>query len=150
MEVVWYQSEDDRDGSDPFIPNSQLRFLSGFERELITRLTLSLQYYLEWTQNYRALKKYSPLPDKEPEEYRHLITTRLNYRAYQDKLTLSLFVFYSPTDDDYFAMPKVTYRLSDTWSSEIGMHLFGGTDDYTFFGQFEENSSFFARLRYSF
>ncbi len=150
MEVVWYQSEDDSDGSDPFIPNSQLRFLSGFERDLITRLTLSLQYYLEWTQNYRALKKYSPLPDKEPEEYRHLITTRLNYRAYQDKLTLSLFVFYSPTDDDYFAMPKVTYRLSDTWSSEIGMHLFGGTDDYTFFGQFEENSSFFARLRYSF
>ena len=150
MEVSWYQSRDDSDGSDPFIPNSQLRFLTGFERELVSRLTLGLQYYLEWTQDYRALKKHSPLPDKEPEEYRQLITTRLNYRAYQDKLTLSLFVFYSPTDDDYFAMPKVSYRLSDTWSGEMGMNLFGGRDDYTFFGQFEENSNFFARLRYSF
>ncbi|MBQ0720192.1 MAG: hypothetical protein KBT88_07365 [Gammaproteobacteria bacterium] len=150
MEVAWYQSRDDSDGTDPFIPNSQLRFLSGFERELITRLTLGLQYYLEWTQDYSALKKNSPLPDKEVEEYRHLITTRLNYRAYQDKLTLSLFVFYSPTDDDFFAMPKVTYRLSDSWSGEVGANLFGGQDDYTFFGQFEENSNFFARLRYSF
>ena len=150
MEVAWYQSRDDSDGSDPFIPNSQLRFLTGFERELVSRLTLGLQYYVEWTQDYRALKKYSPLPDKEPEEYRQLITTRLNYRAYQDKLTLSLFVFYSPTDDDYFAMPKVSYRLSDTWSGEVGMNLFGGHDDYTFFGPFEENSNFFARLRYSF
>ncbi len=150
MEVSWYQSRDDSDGSDPFIPNSQLRFLTGFERELVSRLTLGLQYYLEWTQDYPALKKHSPLPDQEPEEYRQLITTRLNYRAYQDKLTLSLFVFYSPTDDDYFAMPKVSYRLSDTWSGEMGMNLFGGRDDYTFFGQFEENSNFFARLRYSF
>lgn len=150
MEVAWYQSRDDSNGTDPFIPNSQLRFLTGYEQELISRLTLGLQYYLEWTQDYDELKDNSLLPGKEPEEYRHLLTTRINYRSLQDKLTLSLFVFYSPTDDDFFAMPKVIYRLSDSWSSEMGMNIMGGKNDYTLFGQFEENSNLFARVRYSF
>jgi hypothetical protein len=150
IEIAWYQSEQDRDGSDPFIPNSQLRFLTGYEQELITRLTLGLQYYLEWTQDYDQLKDNSLAPETEPEEYRQVLTTRINYRSRQDKVTLSLFVFYSPTDDDFFALPKVIYRLSDNWSSEIGMNIMGGKEDYTFFGQFEENSSVFARVRYSF
>jgi len=30
------------------------------------------------------------------------------------------------------------------------MNLFSGKDDHTLFSQFEENSSFFAWLRYSF
>ncbi|MBV1931244.1 MAG: hypothetical protein KUG71_05970 [Porticoccaceae bacterium] len=150
MEIAWYQSEQDRDGTDPFIPNSQLRFLSGYEQELITRLTLGLQYYLEWTQDYDQLKDNSLLPDKEPEEYRHVLTTRINYRSPQEKLTLSLFVFYSPTDDDFFALPKLIYRLSDSWSSEVGINIMGGKEDFTFFGQFEENSSVFTRIRYSF
>lgn len=100
--------------------------------------------------NTRSLGVLHKLPTKEPEGYRHLITVRFNSRTYQDKQTLSLISFYSLTENDYLGILKVSYRLSDTWSSEVGINLFGGKDDYTFFGQFEENSNFFARLRYSF
>jgi hypothetical protein len=61
VEGAYYDSADDA-GSDPDVPNSQIRGLVGYEHELLADLTLGLQYYVEWTLDYDALIAGSPTP----------------------------------------------------------------------------------------
>jgi hypothetical protein len=149
-EAVYYASRDDRSGTNPALPNDQLRFLAGFEREAVTNFTVGFQYYVEWTLDHDELIGDSPMPEFEPDEFRHVVTNRLTYRMSQDKLTLSLFTFYSPSDDDYFLRPVVSYRYSDRWSMTGGANVFGGEDDHTFFGQFQDNSNVYFRVRFNY
>ncbi|MEJ2603478.1 MAG: hypothetical protein P8172_09305 [Gammaproteobacteria bacterium] len=149
-EFAWYESRDDANGDDPSIPNSQLRFLAGFERELVANFTAGFQYYVEHTRDHDALLENSPTPEFEPEEYRHVLTNRLTYRISQDRWTLSLFTFYSPSDADFYLRPSVSFRQSDEWQFTAGGNWFGGRDDYTFFGQLEDNTNLYVRVRYNY
>lgn len=149
-EFAWYDSRDDRDGDDALVPNSQLRYLAGYEWEARPRFNVGLQYYLEWIHDHDDLKDNSLSPDVEPDEVRHLLTNRLTLRALRDKLTASLFTFWSPSDQDFYLKPQLDYRHDDRWSWALGANLFGGSHDYTFFGQFQDDSNAFARMRISF
>jgi len=149
-EVSYYASRDDRGGTDPAVPNDQLRFLLGYEWEAVTHLTVALQYYLEWTLDHDQLLANSPAPGFEPDEYRHVVTNRLTWRLQQDKLSLSLFTFYSPSDDDFYLRPSIAYRYSDQWSVSGGANLFGGDAPHTFFNQFSDNGNAYVRIRYSY
>ncbi|WP_223789476.1 hypothetical protein [Marinicella meishanensis] len=149
-EVGQHQALEDRQGNNPWVPNSQWRVLLGYERELISQLNWGVQYYLEHTQDHERLLANSLSPEFEPEKNRHVITNRLTYRAMQDKLTWSLFMYYSPTDEDSYWRPTVQYRHSDRWLFSVGGNLFTGADEHTFFGQFEDASNWFARLRFQY
>ncbi|MDX1570812.1 MAG: hypothetical protein R3200_10020 [Xanthomonadales bacterium] len=149
-EVACYDSRDDSDGTNPGVPNDQLRFLLGYEQELITNLTLGLQGYLERTLDHSALLAASPAPSLEPEHNRAVLTARLTYRAFRDRLTAGLFTFASPTDGDYHLRPSITYRWSDEWTFTAGANLFGGDDRHTFFNHLSGNENVFVRARYNF
>jgi hypothetical protein len=140
---------DARDGDDPFVPNSQLRALVGHEREIATNLTLGLQYYLEHTLGHGALLANSPAPRFEPEETRHVVTSRWTYRLWQQTLTLSLFTFWSPNEGDGYLRPVVQRQWSDAVAFALGGNIFFGEAE-TFFGQFADNTNIYARVRYSF
>lgn len=148
-ELGWYDGAD-KTGDNPRIPNDQARLLLGFERELLPRLTGSVQYYLEWIQDYEALSANDGNSPYRPDEYRELWTLRLNYRMLQDNLVLSWFSYWSPTDQDLFVRPSLSYRFDDSLSMAVGANLFSGEQAHTFFGQFEDASSLYARVRYSF
>jgi hypothetical protein len=149
-EASWYQSRDDRDGSDPFVPNDQLRLLVGYEWEARPNFTVGLQYYLEKTLDYAALIDNSPFPDLEPDEHRHLLTNRLTYRAGRDRHTWSLFTFFSPSDDDFYVRPAYTYRHDDHWTVSAGANLFDGEQPQTFFSQLQDASNAYLRVRYNY
>lgn len=148
VETSYYLSRDDRRGSDPLVPNSQFRFLAAYEWEARPNFTIGLQYYLESTLNYRRLIDNSPFPQFEADEHRHLLTNRLTYRANRDKHTWSLFTFYSPSDSDIYLRPVYTYRHSDQWSLTAGGNLFAGSSQHTFFGQLEDASNAYFRVRF--
>ncbi|WP_231731024.1 hypothetical protein [Lacimicrobium alkaliphilum] len=149
-EISHHRSKEDGKGENPRIPNSQWRALLGYEQEVITRLTGSVQFYLEHTQNHAALLANSPFPDWEAEQNRVVLTNRLTWRNQRDDLSLSLFTFYSPTDQDGYLRPALDYRLDDNWSMSAGMNLFFGEDEHSFFGQFKDNNNLYGRIRYSF
>jgi hypothetical protein len=149
-EISFYDSRDDDDGMNPLIPNSQLRFLIGYEWEAVKNLTVGLQYYLEWTLEHDALITNSPTPEFEPDEYRHIITNRLVYRAGRDKYTYSLFTFWSLSDRDIYLRPQFTYRHSDQWTLTAGGSIFDGDDPHTFFSQLEDASNLYVRVRYNY
>jgi hypothetical protein len=147
-EFSWYDSRDDRDGDDPATPNSELRLLLGYEQELVRNLNAGTQFYAERIQHHDRLLANSPDPEHERERWRTVVTLRVTHRAMQEKLTTSVFVFASPTESDYYLRPSVAWRRDDQWLFAGGLNLFGGSEDHTFFGQLEDNSNAWVRVRY--
>jgi len=147
-EAAWYDSRDDRDGDDPRTPNSELRLLLGYEQELVRNFTAGVQLYTEHILHHDRLLANSPDPARAREEWRTVTTLRLTHRALRDTLTSSLFTFYSPSDEDFYLKPSVAWRRNDQWLFTGGLNLFGGNQAHTFFGQLEDNSNGWLRIRY--
>ena len=150
LEVGFYDSRNDRDGDDPLVRNSEIRTLAGFERELAHDFTGGFQYYQEWIQKYDSYKSTLPAGTAPKDEFRHVFTLRLTKLLMNQNMRLSLFTYYSPSDQDGYIRPKVHYKVSDQWAVETGVNIFVGKDDYTFFGQFQDNTNAYASLRWSF
>jgi len=153
LEVGYYDSRQDRSGDDPLVANSQVRLLAGYEQdlpEIASDLTVGVQYYLEWMEQYddylRALPAGSPAAD----ELRHVVTFRIRKLLMNQNLSLSLFAYCSPSDGDAYLRPKISYKIDDHWTVEAGGNVFVGKDTHTFFGQFRSNSNVYAALRYGF
>ena len=136
IEAGYYDSREDRNGDNPFIPDSQIRLLTGYEHELATDLTGSAQYYLEHT------------PDTD--HNRHVMTVRLTQRLMNQNLTLGLFTYWSPSDQDGYLRPSAAYKLTDNWLLEARGNFFFGKNNSTFFGQFADNNNLALAARYSF
>lgn len=141
-ETSYYRSIDDLDGDDGTIPNSEIRALAGFSREIASEQSLGLQAYVEHPVEY-------PAPG-HTDRNRWWLTARYTGMFLQQNLTLSLFGFYSPSGDDAYLRPKIGYKLSDQILVTAGANWFVGAHDDTFFGQFEDNTNVYGRIRYSF
>lgn len=150
LEGAFHHSFKDASGDNPAIPNSQLRGLLGYERELVQKLTLGLQYYVEHTLDHDALTATATAPELAPDELRHVFTLRLSAMLMRDNLQLSGFAFASPSDADFYLRLNVSYRWSDAVTTVIGANVMAGADGWTFFGQLHENTNVHARLRFSY
>ncbi len=153
FEAAYYDSRQDRAGDAPFVRNSEVRLLGGYEMdlpELAPELTLALQYYVELMQDYGAYLRVLPAGSKAADRDRHVVTVRLTKQLLNQNLTLDLFTYYSPTDSDAYLRPNIKYKIDDHWMAEVGGNVFLGKYDHTFFGQFERNSNIYVALRCSF
>jgi hypothetical protein len=153
IEAGYYDSRDDTDGNNPFINNSQFRFLIGYEQDLpvvASDLTAGVQYYLEHMMDHdaylNALAPGSPAAD----ENRHLFTLRITKLFLNQNLTCSLFTYYSPSDEDLYIRPNISYKFTDGLKGEMGANIFSGEHLHTFFGQFHENTNVYIAMRYSY
>lgn len=158
MEIGYYDSEDDK-GDDPYIRNNEFRYLIGYEQEVFKNFTTGFQYYGERMDDYRDYKVTLPIGMPVKDRTREVWTLRLTQMLMKQKLILSLFNYYSPTDDDGYIRPKITYKPNDKFSFEVGGNIFwgkeddltsGGDEQTTFFGQLEDNSNIFGAVRYNF
>nr|WP_241664549.1 DUF1302 family protein [Ningiella ruwaisensis] len=147
-EYAYYDSREDKNGNDPLIPNSQSRWLIGYEQELVKNLTGSLQWYLERTEDYSSLIDNSLAPEYEVARSRVWLTQRLSYRAMQQTLTLNAFNFYSSSDGDGYLKLNADYSPVDEWRLSAGLNFFYGDEPWTFFNQFEDASNMYLRFRY--
>ncbi len=154
LEVAYYDSHDDREGTNRFVNNSEMRFITGYERqvpELMDDLTLGGQYYVEWMMDYDEYQRTRiPLIMANRDEVRHVVTFRVTKQMLNQNLELSLFAYYSPSDADAYLRPNVSYKIDDHWKAEIGGNVFFGADAHTFFNQFARNTNVYVGLRYSF
>ena len=147
VEAGYYDSRSDPDGTDPFTNNSEFRLLAGYELELAAELTGAFQVYLERMLDHDAY--LVNLPGGTPrDEDRYVVTTRITKMLKSQTLTPSVFVYYSPSDRDGYLRPKLVWKRSDRQIVEFGVNLFFGREDFTFFGQFENNSNVYAAVRF--
>lgn len=149
IEIAYYLSSDDKDGANPNIKNSEIRFLVGYARELAKNLTGSIQYYLEYMidyDNYKTSHSSAGARDHD----RHVITIQLTQLLLNQNLEISLSSYLSPSDRDGYIRPMARYKCNDMVIIEGGANIFIGKENHTFFGQFENNSNVYAAVRYSF
>ncbi len=149
-EIAYYDSRQDSAGRKILINNSEFRLLLGYEQEIGKELTAGVQAYWERMLDYDAYRDTLPFFIDPRDEDRVVLTLRLTKLLMNQDLTLSLFTFYSPTDNDAFIRPKASYKITDAWRAEVGANIFFGENDYTFYNQFEDNSNVYAGLRWSF
>lgn len=150
LELGYYDSREDRDGINPFINNSEFRLLAGYEQEIAQNTTMGVQYYLERMTDYSAYLASLPAGFHARDRNRHLFTLRLTRLTHDQNMIWSLFVYASPSDQDFYLRPNVQYKLDDHWRVEAGANLFGGGSNATFFGQFRDNTNLYGAIRYSF
>jgi len=154
IEAGYYDSRDNRDGDDPFINNSEMRLLLGYEREIIADTTAGVQYYVEHMMHHdnylTALDENGMGTDTAREEDRHTVTLRITQFLMRQKIVISFFARYSPSDHDAYIKPIITYKVNDNWETSLGGNFFIGEDKYTFLRQFEKNNNAYVSLRYSF
>ncbi|MBN1880482.1 hypothetical protein JW823_10260 [bacterium] len=154
LEAGYYDSREDPDGNDPFINNSEIRALIGYEWEPVKDVTIGVQYYLERMIDYdaytAALRAMNMPLDSSRDEDRHTVTARLTWMTLNQNLIFNCFTRYSPSDEDVYVKPEITYKVTDRWQATIGGDVFSGSTDYTFLGQFQNNSNIHAGVRYSF
>ena len=148
LELAYYDSVDDPDGNISTIDNSQMRYLVGYCRDLAPDLNASMQYYVEQMLDYQGYE-HSYSGEFMRDRFRHVITLQITQLLMSQNLELSLSAYYSPSDQDAYLRPKVSYAVTDNINVETGANIFIGEKDYTFFGQFEKNTSVYISLRYS-
>jgi len=149
-EFGYYDSSDDHEGHDPWVRNSEFRYLIGYEHELAKELTGSLQWYVEHMVDYGAYRRSLPSGAAARDEDRHVLTVQLTKLALNQNLRLGLFAFYSPTDEDAYLRPSIRYQLDDHWQISGGANIFLGRDEDSFFGQFVENRNIYVAVRYGY
>ncbi|HOK89719.1 MAG TPA: hypothetical protein PK379_06805 [Candidatus Hydrogenedentes bacterium] len=149
-EVGYYDSLEDRAGDDPFVNNGEFRLLLGYEQEIARELTGGVQYYLEHMMDYGAYRRTLPWFVPSRDEDRHVVTFRLTKLLMNQTLTLSMFLYYSPSDQDAYLRPAIRYAVNDHWTVDAGANLFLGNEPYTFFGQFENNTNIYVGMQYGF
>jgi len=150
LEAGYYDSRQDRSGADPMIPNSQLRYLIGYQRQLWEDFTVGLQYYGEYMLDYAEYLKTLPGGFPKESELHQLTTVRFTQFLSHQTLRLSLFAFYSPPDDGYMLNPEVKYNFSDHVWAAFGANVFGGRKRTSMFGQLEKDDNLYVQLRYEF
>ncbi|MGL1901922.1 MAG: hypothetical protein OCC49_07295 [Fibrobacterales bacterium] len=149
-EVGHYHSKEDVGGFNPMIPNPEMRYLFGYEREVFLNIMASAQYYLEYMLEYAPYTQTLFPGMNAKEEYRDLITLRLTKYFLMQTLTYSLFGYFSPADEDGYIKTSLAYKISDTIQVDGGINIFSGTNEYSFWGQFESNSNVYAGVKYRF
>ncbi|MFA7382082.1 MAG: hypothetical protein WC001_01385 [Desulfurivibrionaceae bacterium] len=150
LEGGYYDSRDDRAGNDPLIPNSQARFLLGYQRQFWEDFTVGLQYYGERMLDYGDYT--ATLPSGMPTEKRlhDLVSIRLTQLLRHQTVKLSLFAFRGLSSADYLINPEVKYNLTDQLWLALGANFFGSGEPWTQFGQLDRNDNVYFQTRYEF
>jgi hypothetical protein len=148
-EVGYFDSREDPDGADPWVPNSELRLLVGYQRQLWRESQLGLQYYAEWMQNYGAYRASFGPQTAPRDEVRHVATLRYTQQFAYQTWQLSCFVFLGLSEADYLAIPEVRRKLTDDLWLALGANVFGGGRN-DLFGALDANDNVYVTARYGF
>lgn len=150
IEAGYYDSTKDRDGRKRNVPNSMVKAIAGYDRDLGDDTSAGLQYLFEEIIQYQRYKDALFDADPVDSEFRHMITVRLTKMAMGQTMKGVLFCFYSPTDEDIYLRPSYEYDISDRWKLTLGANIIWGDEHNSEFGQMRKNSNIYGRLRYSF
>lgn len=150
FEAGYYDSRQDRAGTDYTAPNSQTKFLIGYQKQLWEDFTIGLQYYNEYMHDYSEYVKNQPSGLPKDRKLYQLVTVRLTQFLMHQDLRLGFFSFYSTSDGDYMLNPEVKYKFTDSVWGAVGANIFGGGEKWSQFGQLDRNDNIYLQLRYEF
>ena len=149
VEAGVYESRDDPGGARWDVENGAFKYMAGFSKDLGGDVSAGVQYMVDQMDDYNSYAANLPAGSVKRDEYRHLATASLTALTAEQTVKAGFFVFYSPSDKDYYIRPSVAYSMTDSMKITVGGNLFGGVDS-TEFGQFGGNDNAYVRVRYGF
>lgn len=150
LEGGYYDSRYDEDGDNPYMPNSSATGMIGFERQVATNLTANIQWQADYMLDYDIFLTQQLPGYYVRDEVKHLVTSRITKKMSSETVTLSGFVFYSPTEEDLYLRLSTAYKYTDEITLMAGTNLFDGNYPNTDFGQFALNDNIYLKLTYGF
>jgi hypothetical protein len=163
LEGGYYDSREDQTGRDYFVENSSAKGMIGFERQVASDFTGNLQFQAErmmsydnYQESYNSFVALMQMANPEApvtpkaDEVRTLLTTRWTKLLASQTVTISLFGFYSPSDEDGYLRFSTEYKFSDELGLVAGANIFDGNHPHTMFGQFDYNDNIYLRVNYGF
>ena len=149
LEAAYYDSRQDRSGSDFAVPNSQTRLLAGYQIQPAEDLTLGLQYYAEIMQDYGAYLAALPAGFPVEKRWSNTVTARLTQFFRHQTLRLSAYASYNASNGDHYVNPELRYSFTDKVWGAVGANFFGGKP-WGQFGQLSHDDNVYIQVRYEF
>ncbi len=146
VEGGYYRSQPQR--SSARARADEFRMMTGYEMDLGKDLTLGVQYFFEKRFVDKDLNPNLPYGANLDIRFRDLFTIRLTKSLMKQDLKISLFNFFSPTDQDGYLRIRAKYSLSERTKFDMGCNIFFGERNFTFFNQFSTNNNLYFGLRY--
>ncbi len=82
-------------------------------------------------------------------EFENTMTFMARYDMFRETVHLELFSYIGLTNEDALIRPKISYDFDDSFSIQLGSNIFVGETDGRF-GQYQDNSMLYLKLKYSF
>lgn len=149
LEAAYYDSRQDRAGTDFTVPNSQTRLLAGWQLQPWEDFTLNLQYYAERMHDFGAYRAALPPGFPEEERWNHTLGLRATQFQLHQTLRLSTYASYNVSNGDYYVNPELRYSFTDHVWGAIGANFFGG-EPAGQFGQLSGDDNAYVQVRYEF
>ncbi len=149
LEAAYYDSREDRAGSDFAVPNSQTRLLAGYQIQPAEDISLGLQYYAEHMHDHGAYLAALPTGFPTDKRWSHTVTARLTQFFLHQTLRLSAYASYNACNGDHFVNPELRYSFTDKVWGAVGANLFGGKP-WGQFGQLSRDDNVYLQVRYEF
>jgi len=141
VKIGKYFPVDDVTVSEMAVEKTLLSYALAFERDL-----LDISWLVQFLQE--------TILDYEDTITRDEVDTKLTLRGSKsnerEALDFALAVGYSVNESEFLIRPSVEYDISDSTKIKIGVDLFEGGDESTFFGQFDKKDRVYVELKYSF
>ncbi|MCD4792081.1 MAG: hypothetical protein K8R54_02520 [Bacteroidales bacterium] len=134
-----FQTEDPMQ-TDALIEKDYLHYLAGLDFN-IGDVKLSTQFIQQTILDYDD-NIVNP-------EFENTMTFMARYDMFRETVHLELFSYIGLTNEDALIRPKISYDFDDSFSIQLGSNIFVGENDGRF-GQYQDNSMLYLKLKYSF
>jgi hypothetical protein len=149
LEAAYYDSRQDRSGTDFTVPNSQTRLLAAWQIQPWEDFALNLQYYADGIRGYAAYLAALPAGFPVEKRWNHTVGFRATQFFLHQTLRLSVYASYNTSNEDYFVNPELRYSFTDRVWGAVGANAFGGKVSGQF-GQLSRDDNLYLQLRYEF
>ena len=135
----YFQTEDPI-AEDAIIQKDYLHYVAGLDFN-IGNVKLSTQFIQKYILDYSDLMINN--------EFDNMATFMVRYDLFRETLHLELFSYIGITNEDALIRPKISYDFDNSFSILFGANIFVGETSGQF-GQYQDNSMLYFKLKYSF
>ena len=135
----YFQTEDPL-ATDALVQKNYLNYVAGLDFN-IGSVKLSTQFIQKYILEYNE--------NMSENEFHNTATFMARYDMMRETLHLELFSYIGLSDKDALIRPKVTYDFDDSFSLLLGANIFVGEREGQF-GQYQDNSMVYAKIKYAF
>ena len=138
-ESALYLSED-ADGDDPYVHNSRMSCLAGFDRDLpFSNMNINLQYTGNLVLDDREIVGSDDVDyDPDGRYFRQRLILKLTDSWDHETLKPELKGIYTFEDRDYLIAPGIVFKPADNFEVKLQAGFYGGEEDYTDLAQYDD------------